>query len=443
MSIKKDGSICLVCGDKATGKNFGAITCQPCKAFFRRNALLNNFECYFEDKCSMSLLTRKFCKKCRLSKCFAVGMNKDHIYDEIQKEKRRLKIEVNKRLRERYKHLNKISIDLLSVTNDNSDHLIDDLESDITSVSTINENTSYSECSDDINNNDNQLMLYVNENTVCDDLLNFNNISDLISQELQDIDFDTEIIQTMVDKPIAESFELNQIEVNLLKDLFEKTSVLRHPDTNHVVQLTDLNAVRRVTASKLDKEIRLLIDMSKHLTNFSNMCENDKIALLKYRCFESLFVRSVMIIDYSKSEIIYHLDNSLIKFDMELLNNNNVKGDLYNHFKYYWENIGPEWDSDPMIVEALTIISLFEPNCPNIKHKEIITYQQQLYMRLLYRYLKLRYLSESEAQLRFAKFMNAIKFADILGEKQRQNSSERSPQESGLLIAEILDINNQ
>ena len=35
----KDERICGVCGDKALGFNFNAITCESCKAFFRRNAL--------------------------------------------------------------------------------------------------------------------------------------------------------------------------------------------------------------------------------------------------------------------------------------------------------------------------------------------------------------------------------------------------------------------
>ena len=30
--------VCLVCGDKALGYNFNAISCESCKAFFRRNA---------------------------------------------------------------------------------------------------------------------------------------------------------------------------------------------------------------------------------------------------------------------------------------------------------------------------------------------------------------------------------------------------------------------
>ena len=32
-------SICQVCGDKARIINYGALSCQPCKTFFRRNAL--------------------------------------------------------------------------------------------------------------------------------------------------------------------------------------------------------------------------------------------------------------------------------------------------------------------------------------------------------------------------------------------------------------------
>jgi len=35
---RKDGLICVVCGSPALGYNFGAIACESCKAFFRRNS---------------------------------------------------------------------------------------------------------------------------------------------------------------------------------------------------------------------------------------------------------------------------------------------------------------------------------------------------------------------------------------------------------------------
>jgi hypothetical protein len=36
---KKKDLRCTVCGEKAVGYNFDQISCESCKAFFRRNAL--------------------------------------------------------------------------------------------------------------------------------------------------------------------------------------------------------------------------------------------------------------------------------------------------------------------------------------------------------------------------------------------------------------------
>lgn len=45
----KDDRMCLVCGDKALGYNFNAMTCESCKAFFRRNALKSNVSDYLSS----------------------------------------------------------------------------------------------------------------------------------------------------------------------------------------------------------------------------------------------------------------------------------------------------------------------------------------------------------------------------------------------------------
>lgn len=89
--------ICGVCGDKALGHNFCAVTCESCKAFFRRNALTNKeFRCPFNEQCEITAVTRRFCQKCRLEKCFSIGMRKDYIMSEEDKVEKRRKIEQNR-----------------------------------------------------------------------------------------------------------------------------------------------------------------------------------------------------------------------------------------------------------------------------------------------------------------------------------------------------------
>lgn len=86
-----------MCSDKSFGLNFNAITCESCKAFFRRNALgTKEIVCPFSNNCTITRVTRRFCQKCRLVKCFSVGMKKDHIMSEEEKLNKRRKIESNR-----------------------------------------------------------------------------------------------------------------------------------------------------------------------------------------------------------------------------------------------------------------------------------------------------------------------------------------------------------
>lgn len=94
-SLGKPEKICLVCGDKALGYNFNAVSCESCKAFFRRNAH-KTIRGRCEGRCEVTVESRSFCKRCRLAKCFTVGMRKDMILNEEQKKQRKQKIITNK-----------------------------------------------------------------------------------------------------------------------------------------------------------------------------------------------------------------------------------------------------------------------------------------------------------------------------------------------------------
>ncbi|XP_043857976.1 nuclear receptor subfamily 1 group I member 3 isoform X1 [Dromiciops gliroides] len=71
---------CAVCGDRATGYHFHALTCEGCKGFFRRTVKKGmGLTCPFEQCCEVSKNQRRHCPACRLQKCFDAGMRKDMI----------------------------------------------------------------------------------------------------------------------------------------------------------------------------------------------------------------------------------------------------------------------------------------------------------------------------------------------------------------------------
>ncbi|KAJ3587134.1 hypothetical protein NHX12_013524 [Muraenolepis orangiensis] len=68
------GSLCAICGDRATGKHYGASSCDGCKGFFRRSVRKNHM---FNRQCIVDKDKRNQCRYCRLKKCFRAGMKKE------------------------------------------------------------------------------------------------------------------------------------------------------------------------------------------------------------------------------------------------------------------------------------------------------------------------------------------------------------------------------
>ncbi|CAG2180541.1 unnamed protein product, partial [Oppiella nova] len=108
-------------------KNFNAITCVSCKTIFRRNASkYETFKCYFNNDCVIDVLRRKFCKKCRLKKCFDVGMKRENILNEDERRLRQNMIQENRRKRQMICEAQSVVID--STTSDTSSSFHDKLQ---------------------------------------------------------------------------------------------------------------------------------------------------------------------------------------------------------------------------------------------------------------------------------------------------------------------------
>uniref|UniRef100_A0A0A9WNS0 Transcription factor HNF-4 n=1 Tax=Lygus hesperus TaxID=30085 RepID=A0A0A9WNS0_LYGHE len=78
--------LCSICGDRATGKHYGASSCDGCKGFFRRSVRKNHvYNCRFTRNCVVDKDKRNQCRYCRLRKCFKAGMKKEAVQNERDK----------------------------------------------------------------------------------------------------------------------------------------------------------------------------------------------------------------------------------------------------------------------------------------------------------------------------------------------------------------------
>ncbi|CAF1388192.1 unnamed protein product [Rotaria sordida] len=127
---------CIICNSKAIGINFGALTCAPCKAFFRRNArrkeilespcqhrnidlsIVNYMNDSYKIDCYLQI---RRCSSCRLRRCFNMGMKEELIRTDEENIRHKQLVDMNRRKREflKQKQQNKqLSISQCIVNND-------------------------------------------------------------------------------------------------------------------------------------------------------------------------------------------------------------------------------------------------------------------------------------------------------------------------------------
>nr|XP_033795349.1 LOW QUALITY PROTEIN: vitamin D3 receptor [Geotrypetes seraphini] len=82
--------VCGVCGDRATGFHFNAMTCEGCKGFFRRSMKRKAvFTCPFNGECRITKDNRRHCQACRLKRCLNIGMMKEFILTDEEVQRKR------------------------------------------------------------------------------------------------------------------------------------------------------------------------------------------------------------------------------------------------------------------------------------------------------------------------------------------------------------------
>ncbi|XP_062567700.1 nuclear receptor subfamily 2 group E member 1-like [Saccostrea cucullata] len=80
---RKPEVLCLVCGDKASGKHYGVQSCDGCRGFFKRSIRRSlEYVCKENGNCIVDVARRNQCQACRFRKCLEMKMNRDAVQHE-------------------------------------------------------------------------------------------------------------------------------------------------------------------------------------------------------------------------------------------------------------------------------------------------------------------------------------------------------------------------
>uniref|UniRef100_A0A671R406 Retinoic acid receptor RXR n=1 Tax=Sinocyclocheilus anshuiensis TaxID=1608454 RepID=A0A671R406_9TELE len=82
--------MCAICGDRSSGKHYGVHSCEGCKGFFKRTIRKDlSYTCRDNKECLVDKRQRNRCQYCRYQKCLAMGMKREAVQEERQKNKER------------------------------------------------------------------------------------------------------------------------------------------------------------------------------------------------------------------------------------------------------------------------------------------------------------------------------------------------------------------
>ncbi|CAG2108934.1 unnamed protein product [Medioppia subpectinata] len=188
-----------------------------------RNAFKENqLKCGFEHNCNITLNTRKYCQKCRLNKCFAVGMRKEIMNSDKENKKRRQLIAENKQK-------SKQNIQTNSV------HNIPELDSNDTEISdqTVGQET-----------NDDNLI----ENSMPLPLV-------------------------PVFKELTDYNGSNQLETNRMQELLNASNIINYPIADNVIVVQNKDHLIRMAAPATEAHYLLMKSQFLDITFFADFTD--------------------------------------------------------------------------------------------------------------------------------------------------------------------------
>ncbi|XP_052100411.1 nuclear hormone receptor HR96-like isoform X2 [Mytilus californianus] len=392
----KDDKSCRVCGDKALGYNFNAVTCESCKAFFRRNALKDQTtKCLFQGNCFIDIRTRRFCPHCRLKKCFDIGMRKEMILDDNERKMRMAKVMHNRQKR-------KESVESLTtlIKTEPMDQEPDQSCQYATSTS--------GHC---INSPSPDGMIDITS-TVVTPAINIDALD--------------------IDKKLCRVLSKREAELcEHLTNGYASTMANYHCENLTSESYTDSNDLVNTS----EQAVRRLIQFVKLIEDFKELSQEDQITGLKSCVLQSLMLRSVYFFDVEQEG--WRTLTGLIP--AKVLKDITGYSDLYETHTNFSREMKKTCKEDITVFAIIQSIIVFNPESVGLKNLQLVSDIQNRYIVLLKSYLEYK-ISFEYAQIYFPVFLRKIQELKKIGSDHAKIILQVQTSKIEPLMLEILNL---
>jgi vitamin D3 receptor len=403
INYSADESKCHVCGDKSTGSHFGGISCESCKAFFRRSVQRNRFEdykCSYSGECKMNTNTRKICQFCRYKRCLGIGMrpkwvlSDDERHQKYGNRRKQNKIIQKDSTEETQQQKTVKSTETISI-NDSKKKLAPTVNP-IKVKEEINSHSSTQSTNSEDEASSSSLQ---NKNNNKDDLekkdLNKLGVEGIDMKSIKLNSYEKDLIDRL-SVAFYHSRKYNSIDLNVQK----KLAVLFQ--TQNECSLKKMSKV--ILANFIVQPVKRVITFAKLIPDFKNLDISDQMNLLQGGTMEIFICSSTSLYDSSANKF-----NNIVSRDrnIEGNDNSNIQLDILRLIwsEDVWErtiSYLKSW-SELNIDEATLILFLplilFSPDRSDIKDRKKVYQIQSKYSFLLKKYMIWKYGKELTEKL--------------------------------------------
>ncbi|XP_038049209.1 oxysterols receptor LXR-alpha-like isoform X3 [Patiria miniata] len=342
---RMDLELCLVCGDRASGFHYNALSCEGCKGFFRRSITKNAiYKCTRGGNCEMDMYMRRKCQECRLRKCREVGMLPECLLTEEQCK--------SKRQRKMMRKAQAQAGMSPQQSEDESPMLTDEQRDIIERLVTAHKDLEVPG-PEDLKS----LTPWMEEQ----------NKDDLTQACLAECSFGSKFRPV---PPKKKEKETNAEEGGSSAE--EESADEIQLRFAHITELTILT-------------IQLIVEFSKRIPDFLGLGREDQIVLLKGSAIEVMLLRTALRYDKEQDAIMFGNEQPYTRKQLQEGGIGDLVDPMYNFAKSM-----SELDLDYAEYVLLMAITILSSDRPSVEDREKVEEAQEKYLDMLTAYLKLR-----------------------------------------------------